>query len=166
MRRKNEKRKSSSALHSCTSLYLPGEVRHCINPVSPELASSSLWSAWISDFGGSSAALWWAGINPSSFTSRPRQWFPPGSSPPSRSAPTVCPGTPCRRSARRRTGPSRGPRGRGPSTPRWRRTPSGCPVGGAVEQKHSIELQYLQCFFTWSLQVLSVYILSLFPSFF
>lgn len=38
MRRK----KSSSALHSCAGLYLPGEVRHCINPVLPELASSSL----------------------------------------------------------------------------------------------------------------------------
>lgn len=67
-------------------------------------------------------------------TSHPPQTFLQGSSP-SRSDPTACPGTPCHRSAQQHTGLSDGPPGRGPSNPLWRRTPSGCPVEGAVEQR-------------------------------
>lgn len=62
-------------------------------------------------------------------TSHPPQRFLQGSSPLSQSDLTACPGTPCRRSAQQHTGLSDGPPGRGPSTPLWRRTPSGCLCG-------------------------------------
>lgn len=82
----------------------------------------------------------WRGLGS---TSRPRlQRSAQGSSPPSRSAETACPAPPCRRSARQHTALSDGPPGRGPSTPRWRRTPSGCPAGGAIEQ-HSHHVRVL-----------------------
>lgn len=72
-----------------------------------------------------------------SSTFHPPQRFPQGSSPLSQSDLTACPGTPCHRSAQQHTGLSDGPPGRGPSTPLWRRTPSGCPVGGAVEHRYN-----------------------------
>lgn len=78
---------------------------------------------------------WWGAVFLLSSTSHPPQWFLQGSSPLSWSAPTACPGTPCRRSARQHTGLSDGPPGRGPSTRLWRRTPAGCPAGGAVEHR-------------------------------
>lgn len=72
-------------------------------------------------------------VFPLSSISHPPQRFLQGSSPLSWSGSTACPGTPCQRSAQQHTGPSDGPLGRGPSTLLWRRTPAGCPVGGAVE---------------------------------
>ena len=71
-------------------------------------------------------------------TSRPRlQRCVQGSSPPSQSGPRPCPDTPCHRSVQQRTVLSDGPPGHGPSTPRWRRTPPGCPV---VEPESSITI--------------------------
>lgn len=59
-----------------------------------------------------------------------------GSSPPSQSGPTACPGTPCHRSVQQHTVLSDGPPGHGPNTPRLRRTLSGRPVVGAIEQHY------------------------------
>lgn len=81
-----------------------------------------------------------------SSTFHPPQRFLQGSSPLCQSDLTACPGTPCHRSAQQHTGLSDGPPGRGPSTPLWRRTPSGCPVGRAMEHRYnqSITLKNLR----------------------
>lgn len=88
---------------------------------------------------------WWELFLFSSTSRPPPRRSVQGPFPPSQSGPTACPGTPCHRSVQQHTVLSDGPPGRGPNTPRLRRTPSGCPVVGAIEQQyHSIILNVVE----------------------